>query len=127
MTFSLLFPVLSMTGMTCWYIFMFINFVFLNSHTLFLMFTSCYVLKKKKIETKNSHFLAVVVINLNFQRQQRTHSSCGDGDGDGSDEGEIVARINAVPQGRQEESQRQPVLGGSVVTHPDEKGGIPHA
>lgn len=115
-----------MTGMTCTYIFMFIDFVFLNSHSI-SFFSIVLWTKEKHNRNKYSHFLAGVGNNWNFWRQQRTHSSCGDGDGDGSDEGEIVAWINAVPQGRQEESQCQLVLGGSVVTHPEERGGIPPA
>lgn len=53
-----------------------------------------------------------------------TYGSCCNGDGDGSDESEIVPGIHAMPQGREDKGQRQPVLGGSVVTHPEHIDGV---
>lgn len=51
-----------------------------------------------------------------------TYCAGCDGDGDGGDEGEVIPGEDAVPQGRQDEGQRQPVPGGSVVTHPETDG-----
>lgn len=55
------------------------------------------------------------------RRSFPTDRSCGDGDGDGGDESEVVPGKDSVPQRRQDEGQRQPVPGGSVVTHPEMK------
>lgn len=45
------------------------------------------------------------------------YSSCCYGYGNSSDEGEIVAWINTMPQGGQDESQGQAMLRSSVITH----------
>jgi len=51
-----------------------------------------------------------------------THCTCGHGHADAREEGQVVAGVDPVPHGRQQEGSSCGVNGTALIAHPEENG-----
>lgn len=91
--------------------------------------SSCKFKHERGVTTCNNWSSVQVILNAtsvtphcsrSWRQQQCTHCTCSHGHGDAGDKGQVVARVHAVPHGRQQESGGGGVDRTALVAHPEE-------